>query len=115
MLRLAQDGMRFSVRVGAVCLCDGHVLLAGTEADGFWILPGGHGELLERTDDTIRRELREELEVEVEVGRLLWVVENFFIYAGVRSHSISFIFEAHLPVGCDLLDTTRDFEGTDEG
>ena len=62
MLRLAQDGMHFTVRVGAVCLCDGHVLLAGTEADGFWILPGGHGELLERTDDTIRRELREALQ-----------------------------------------------------
>ena len=115
MLRLAQDDVLFTVRVAAVCLCDGHVLLEGSSDDGFWILPGGHGELLEPTDETVRREMREELGVEVDVGRLLWVVENFFTYEGQRSHQISFIYEARLPDGCDLFDTTRDIDGYDDG
>jgi ADP-ribose pyrophosphatase YjhB (NUDIX family) len=113
LLRLAQDDMLFTVRVAAVCLHDRHVLLEGDGSDGFWILPGGHGELLEPTDETVRREMREEFGVAVEAGRLLWVVENFFTYEGVRNHQISFIYEARLPAGCGLLDTTQDFVGFD--
>lgn len=112
VLRLAHDDTLFTVRVAAACVHDGHVLLEGSD-DGFWILPGGHGELLEPTDATVRREMREEFGIEVEVGRLLWIVENFFTYEEVRSHQISFVYETHLPPDCDLLDTTRDFAGFD--
>ncbi|MEX2314614.1 MAG: NUDIX hydrolase [Thermomicrobiales bacterium] len=115
MLRLAVVDMLFHVRVAVVCLHDGHVLLQGTDDDGRWILPGGHSELLEPTDATARREMREEFGVAVEVGRLLWVVENFFTTAGIRTHQIGFIYEARLPSDCGLLDTTRDFVGDDSG
>src|SRR5690242_9462627 len=106
LLDFAHDDVRFHVRVAAVCLCDGHVLLQGTGDGGRWILPGGRGQLLEPTTETIRREMREEFGIEVAVGRLLWVVENFFTggsgnyYEGVRSHQLAFIYEAHLPAGC---------------
>ena len=113
LLAFAHDDLRFNVRVAAVCLCDGHVLLQGTGDDGRWILPGGHGELLEPTNETLRREMREEFGIEVEVGRLLWVVENFFTYEGARWHQLAFYYEAHLPAGCHLFDTTRDFAGFD--
>jgi ADP-ribose pyrophosphatase YjhB (NUDIX family) len=113
MLRLAQDDMLFHVRIAAVCVHDGHVLLQGSGNAGFWILPGGHCELLEPTDETVRREMREEFGVDVEVGRLLWIVENFFTYERIRTHQISFVYEARLPSGCDLLDAASDFAGTD--
>ena len=115
LLDFFQDDMRFHVRVAAVCLCDGHVLLQGTDDAGRWILPGGRGELLEPTSDSIRREMHEEFGVQVEVGRLLWVVENFFTTLGVRTHQIGFIYETHLPLDCELLDTTCEFAGDDSG
>ncbi|HEX5165363.1 MAG TPA: NUDIX hydrolase [Thermomicrobiales bacterium] len=113
LLRLAQDDMLFHVRIAAVCLHDGHVLLQGSVHEGFWILPGGHCELLEPTSETVRREMREEYDVEVDVGRLLWVVENFFTYERTRTHQIAFLYEVHLPDGSDLLDVANDITGID--
>lgn len=113
LLRLTHEDSLFTIRVAAACFHDGHVLLNGQGDGDFWLLPGGHGEFHESTDATVRRELREELGVDVEVGRLLWVVENFFTYEGVRSHQISFVYEAYLPSDSELLDTTRDIHGFD--
>jgi ADP-ribose pyrophosphatase YjhB (NUDIX family) len=115
LLDFAQDDTRFHVRVAAVCIHDGHVLLQGTDDNGRWILPGGRGEVLETTVDAVRREMHEEFGVEVEVGRLLWVTERFFMTGAVRTHQIGFIYEVHLPENCDLLDTTREFSGDDSG
>jgi hypothetical protein len=55
--------------------------------------------------------MREELEVEIEVERLVWVVENFFEYAGKSFHQIEFYFLATLPPGCHLCEKTEPFEG----
>jgi ADP-ribose pyrophosphatase YjhB (NUDIX family) len=115
LLDFAQDDARFQVRVAGVCIHDGHVLLQGSHDHPRWILPGGRAEVLEPSDESVRREMREEFAVDVEIGRLLWVVENFFTFGGVRTHQIGFIYEAHLPAGSDLLDTTREFAGYDSG
>ncbi len=115
LLDFVEDDTRFHVRVAAACFCDDHVLLQGSNDHDRWILPGGRGEMLEPTDDTVRREMHEEFGVEVEVGRLLWVTERFFMTGKVRTHQIGFIYLAHLPHGCDLLDTTREFAGDDGG
>lgn len=115
LLDFVHDDTRFHVRVAAVCMLDGHVLLQGSGDHDRWILPGGRGEVLEATDETARREMREEFGVKVEVDRLLWVVENFFTVAGIRTHQIGFIYEAHLPPDSELLDTTREFAGDDSG
>ena len=115
LINLVDDDTRFHVRVAAVCLHDGHVLLQRSTSDGHWILPGGHGEVLESTEESVRREMREEFGVDVEVGRLLWVVENFFTYESVRTHQIGFVYETRMPPDCELLDTSRDFAGDDSG
>jgi 8-oxo-dGTP pyrophosphatase MutT (NUDIX family) len=113
LIDFVYDDMRFHVRVAAVCLQDGHVLLQGSRDHDNWILPGGRAELLEQTAETLRREMREEFGIEVQVGRLLWIVENFWTTDGVRTQQVGFIYEAHLPVGSELLDTTREFDGYD--
>lgn len=64
--------------VGAVVLHEDAVLLVRRgqpPLQGRWTLPGGRIELGERAEEALRRELREETGLEVEVLRLLDVVE----------------------------------------
>ena len=66
---------RFNYRVGGVCIERQRVLLNQEVGTDYWFLPGGRCQLMEPAADTLRREMREELEVTVRVGRMLWIVE----------------------------------------
>ncbi len=65
--------------VGGVILEEGKVLLLlrrkAPEA-GFWSLPGGRVEFMERVEDALVRELREELGVAVQIESLLCVTDH---------------------------------------
>jgi 8-oxo-dGTP diphosphatase len=66
------------VGVGAVVMRDGFVLLerrGQPPAQGSWSLPGGLVDAGERLEEAVRREVREECAIEVEVGPLLGVFE----------------------------------------
>src|SRR5439155_21430278 len=82
----------------------GHVLLHRADQDNFWSLPGGRGELLEPSTETICREFREELGCDVRVERLLWIVENFFTYDASKFHEIAFYYKIEILNRIDLLD-----------
>lgn len=97
MLVIKRKGERFTVRVAGVCVRDDHVLLQTEEQMDFWVLPGGRCELGERTADTVQREMREETGLEVAVGNLLWVMENFFTGEDKAFHEIAFYYQMTLP------------------
>ena len=78
MIQFDEGNLRFVYRVVGVAIDNSRVLLAQVEGQDFWFLPGGRGELGEPARDTLVREMREEINAEIRVGRLLWVVENFF-------------------------------------
>ena len=67
------------VGVGGVVFENGKVLLLlrkkAPEA-GTWSLPGGRVEFMERLEDAVVRELREELGITVEVGSLVCVIDH---------------------------------------
>jgi ADP-ribose pyrophosphatase YjhB (NUDIX family) len=60
---------------------------------------GGGIEFGERAADALRREIREEIGVELDGVVLLGVLENIFIFSGRPGHEIAFIFTA------DITDT----------
>ncbi|HEY7033237.1 MAG TPA: NUDIX domain-containing protein [Thermomicrobiales bacterium] len=97
----------FNYRTAAAVVHDAHVLLC-READGdSWFLPGGRCEMMESSQVAVKRELREELGAEGTVERLLWVVENFFVFNKRRFHEIGLYFLVSLPIGSPLLDKTQ--------
>jgi ADP-ribose pyrophosphatase YjhB (NUDIX family) len=55
---------------------------------------GGGIEFGERSRDAVRREMKEELSVEVENLRLIGVLESLFTYVGRRCHEIVFVYDA---------------------
>jgi len=68
------------------------ILLQQVEGNHFWSLPGGTVEFGETGESALKREMKEELGAEVEILRLLWVVENFFFDAERRHHEIALYF-----------------------
>lgn len=115
MITFERGDIRFNYRVVGIALDGERVLLHRWETDDFWALPGGRGELLEPATETLTREMREELGVEVRVERLVWVVENFFEYDEHHYHEIAFYFLMKFPPDCDVLRKTEPFTSEDNG
>jgi 8-oxo-dGTP pyrophosphatase MutT (NUDIX family) len=107
----------FKLRVAAVIRREGKLLLLNEPLAGtYWILPGGRAEMHESTDTALARELEEEMGGTFEIGRLLWVVEDFFTHEHTRSHTIGFYYAVDLPINHPLCSqeeyhTSRDEEG----
>jgi ADP-ribose pyrophosphatase YjhB (NUDIX family) len=67
-----------------------------TKDETFYRPLGGGIEFGERASEALRREMREELGVEVRNVKLLGVLENIFHVFGRPAHEIAFIFSADL-------------------
>ncbi len=106
MITFDRDNVRFTNRVVGVAFDRERVLLHRADDMNFWALPGGRAELLEPSPQTLVREMQEEIGVDVQVDRLLWVSENFFEYGPRSYHEIGFYFLMHLPVDSPLRDQT---------
>jgi 8-oxo-dGTP pyrophosphatase MutT (NUDIX family) len=87
----------FQMRIAGLAFRDGHVLVHRAVHEPFWTFPGGRAEMGETSEETLAREMMEELGVTAEVGRLLWVVENFFHYEGHDCHELGFYYLMELP------------------
>lgn len=68
---------------------------------GLWEFPGGAVERGERLGDALRREIREEYGVEIEVGELLDVVDH--ILPEERQHWVSPTFVCRIVAGTPVI------------
>lgn len=109
------DGWRFQPRVAAVCIWRDHVLLQGALDGDFWVLPGGRLLPLEPTADALVRTMRWEIDQEITVERLLWVMEYATRMAGRTVHELAFYYAINLPGDSRFLDLTRDHAGVERG
>ncbi len=99
LIRLNAGSQRFQMRVAGLGFRDGHVLVHRAVHETFWTFPGGRAEIGETSEETLRREMVEELGVEVTVGRLLWSVENFFHYEEMDWHELGLYYLMEIPAG----------------
>lgn len=69
---------RIRIRVGAVIVKHGEILLVKHEKDGrtYWLLPGGGQEFGETAAQALERELKEECGLNVKCGQLLFMAES---------------------------------------
>jgi ADP-ribose pyrophosphatase YjhB (NUDIX family) len=104
VIRFDQGTRRFNYRVVGVAIHGDSVLLHRADHESFWTLPGGRAEHGETAEETIKREMLEELATTVDVVRLLWLVENFFEYGGLSYHEIAPYFLITLPPGSAPLE-----------
>lgn len=83
------DGI-FNFRVCAVIIDRGRLLAMKDERSPYYYLPGGRVRLHETADDALRREVFEELGIEAEIVRPLWLNQGFFVedVSGQKFHEL---------------------------
>ncbi|MDE1827975.1 MAG: NUDIX hydrolase [Candidatus Micrarchaeota archaeon] len=87
------------VRAGAAAIIqkeDGKILLGrrGVFPKGIWVFPGGGIEYGESSEQTVVREIREEIGIEIKPVRLIKVFE--MILPKINTHRIIFFYLAEL-------------------
>jgi 8-oxo-dGTP pyrophosphatase MutT (NUDIX family) len=97
MIKIDAGKTRFNFRVAGLALRDGHVLVHRATHEKFWTFPGGRAEIGETSVETLTREMREELGVAVNVGPLLWAVENFFTFEKRDWHELGYYYRMTVP------------------
>jgi 8-oxo-dGTP pyrophosphatase MutT (NUDIX family) len=110
MAAYEKEKAHFNYRVAGVVIHEGRVLLDRNTRNTYWVLPGGHPEMMEPMADALRREVMEEIGAEVEVVRLLWILENFF-HKNKDIHELSFYFLMTLPPDSPLMQGDGPFYG----
>lgn len=92
------------VGVGAMILQEGEVLLVlrkkSPEKD-HWSLPGGKVELYETLEDAVKREIKEELNLEIQLDQLLCATNHILIEEDV--HYVAPTYLAHITDGNPCL------------
>lgn len=69
---------RFNYRVCAIIIHDGKILAMKNERTPYYFLPGGRVALHETAEVAVLRELKEELEIDADIVRPLWLNQSFF-------------------------------------
>lgn len=105
---------RFNVRSVGLLLRGNKLLVMKDECSAYFYVPGGRVAFGEPSETAIRREIREELGIDVEVQRLLWMVESFFVEDRTQQsfHELAFYYLLGLPAE-DSLGQGESFERTD--
>jgi len=94
---MALEGTIRTIVLAAIMRPDDQALLVfrgydPSKAQTFFRPLGGGVEFGETSEAALRRELREELGVEVRPIRNLGVLESIFVYAGIQGHEIAIIW-----------------------
>ena len=69
---------RFNYRVCGIITQDRKLLVMKDQGGTYYYLPGGRVSMNETAEQAMIREIREELRIDVEIDRALWVNQAFF-------------------------------------
>lgn len=88
------EGGRLNCRAAGIIIHEGKVLFHKNPADVYYALLGGRIKICESSDDTVKREIEEELGKKVEVNGYIATIENFFELKGKKYHELLFVHGA---------------------
>lgn len=105
-----------NIRVGAIIMKNGKLLMVGNERSGYLYSVGGRIKFGETAEEAVVREVMEETGVRMEIDRLGFVHENYFYgdapsNRGKLIYEISFYF--YMKVPDDFMPISESF--TDDG
>ena len=101
---------KFNYRVCAMIISDGKILAMHDERLPYFYLPGGRVKMGEAAEDTVIREVREELGIIAKIARPLWLNQAFFTedVDHLRYHELCIYFLMDISE-TDLLERGNEF------
>jgi len=114
MITFKQNSARFTYRVAAIATHNNRVLFEYAPQRNFYLPPGGRAELGETAAESLSREMREELGVDITIVRLLYVVEHFFSHKNTSHHTLALYFLVTFPADSYLYTQTDPFTRVEE-
>lgn len=115
MVMSSGRGITFMYRAGAIAVHEGRLLVEKNLKFGFCFVPGGRVEYGDNAVETLVREMREELDEEARVGRLVVVADNLFELDGSRYQEVSLYFLIEFAAGAEVLRRQGPFAGNEPG
>ncbi|NHJ48718.1 MAG: NUDIX domain-containing protein [Asgard group archaeon] len=79
-------------RVAGIMIKDEKILLQTDDFNDFWTTPGGGIKMFESSEEALKREFQEELNAEISVERLLYIIENSFKFDEKLYHGLELYF-----------------------
>ena len=94
MISYIENDIKFNFRVGCFIFdkSEEYILIHRKINHNIWMLPGGRVEIFEDTNSAIIRELKEELDMNIEDLQLCLICELFYEYNNQKKHEIIFDF-----------------------
>lgn len=94
--RVISENMTYGVRAAALIMKDNRLLCLYHAKKNLYVVPGGAIGVGESTEEAVRREVQEELGVEIIIENLSFVAENYFKHEERDFHNIEFYYSCHL-------------------
>ena len=114
-LTLDVEEYKLNIRAAVVINHNGKILTHRNIDKGHCALIGGRVEIGESSEETVKREVMEELGKEIEVTGYVATIENFFEMKGSKYHEILFIHSGEFVNEADkkIEHTLKNLEGKD--
>lgn len=101
------DDWRLNCRAGVIITHNNKILVHHNLNETYYALIGGRVKLGEDSENTVKREIKEELGKDIELTGYIATIENFFNLRGKKYHEIMFIHKAEF-----LNEKDRDIQCT---
>ncbi|WP_213535536.1 NUDIX hydrolase [Lactococcus nasutitermitis] len=105
-----------ALRASGIVLRGDKILLDHVLDTGEYWLPGGHVKIGETTENALKREFQEEVQLELSELRLVAVTENFRHWQDFKTNFIEFIYSVKFDEGsyADLTGLTADDDNVEK-
>lgn len=90
------DSIKFNLRVGGIAIVDNCIMLNREVNQKFWFIPGGRIECGEDSRAAIIREMKEEINQDIDVVKIECMIENFFKTKDAKYHEIGIYYRINV-------------------
>ncbi len=115
-LSVVLENKKLNIRACGIIIHQNKLLVHNNINESHVALVGGRVKIGESSEETLKREIYEEMGKEIEIQEYVSTIENFFNADDMPYHEIMFVYKADFKNGEDkkIKDSIKNVEGEDE-